>query len=360
MRRLEKTEGFGLFKSNLKKDVSTIVHSGRRMWWPRLDWPDTADTPSAQGEQYAVLATPRGTMPEGLSIMATPDRHGRPTLLSSQNLFQDPVVVPTDPDEPDAPILTPRIQRSTDDPTTLENTFSEITSPPLWLQSAIRMRVRFLRVAASSLPPGFPYKDVPTDADRQPPCCKCKRRHSRCIDEYYFWFLDSTFFSEKDAVQKANHDISQSDQTDPTASWDDPEKLPILLHWPEQPMLHLFWTRLHMGVLGPPRRSDEGIELRAPDGKQQSPSDVHFKFTGRVVDSLFFSASDAGDLGFRYDMPTHSAIVLPQVVPDEPPAAHPLEKSLTAYPYFVYFDPGASLEPIDSRNVALAMAGHLK
>ena len=368
MQQLEKSESFKLFRSELKKDVSTMTYAGRRMWWPSLGWPDAPGVDGLQAVENARLGLQKDSMLEGLSLMAMPDRHGRPTLIAPQTLPSDPPVVI---DDPVTPSLAQRIQRAADTRNGKADTlgpnlaeipvqdFDEVISPPLWLQSAIRMGVRFLRIAASSLPPGFPYYPIPADTKQQVPCCKCHQSHLPCIDEYYFWLSDSSFFSEKDAVQQANHDVSQSDQTDPTSDWDDPEKLPLLLHWPKQPMLHLFWTRLHVGVLDPPRRSDEGLELRGPDGMPQNALNVHFTFNGRAVDSLFFTAGDGG-LGFRYDIPTDSAVVTPQVVADNPAAPQPLEKSLTAFPYFIYFSPGASLEPMDSRSVALEMAKQLK
>ena len=382
LRRLEKSEGFNFFRNEVKKDVDTLANTARRMWWPNLESPDAPGIQGVTAEQNAVLGRQRDAMEEGLSIMATPDRHGRPTLVAPQKLAETlPPGGSEDPDNPgpDDPViplfkLGKPTNLDADGKTATQETsligikqaaaslFDEVSSPPLWLQSAIRMGTRFVRVAASGVPPGFPYATTPADPERprEVPCCKCHQSHPPNIDEYYFWLSDSSFYSEKDAIQKANNDISISDTTDPTSDWDDPEKLPLLLHWVEQPIVHLFWTRLHRGVLDPPQRSDEGIELRSDDGEPGNALDVELTFTGRNVDSLFFTAAGKGTFGFRYDLPTDSAVVTPQTVPDNPPAPHPLNQSLSAYPYFLYFSGGVSLEPMDSRCVALEMSRRLK
>ena len=375
----EASEGYSYYKKELQKNVSSLASPARRMWWTSTDWPDTPADKGVTAEQNAVLAIQRDAMVEGLPLMATPDRHGRSTLIAPQNNAQinspEDTLVRKD-EQGDRDPLAASITRGTDDESGSTKTdsggrstavilqdaptlFDELIAPPLWLQAAIRMGTRFVRVAASGLPPGFPY-DVPMSGESQKaPCCKCDQHHLSSIDEYYFWLSDGSFFSDKDAVQKASNDISISDQTDPTSEWDDPDKLPLLLHWKKQPMIHLFWTRLHRGVLDPPQRSDSGIQLRSPDGKDDVLSSLFLVFTGRNAESLNFTATAFSDVGFRYDLPTDSAVVVPQVIPDVAPEPHPLSKILSAYPYFLYFDPGKTLEPYDSRVLASEMARHL-
>ncbi|KAI4145965.1 MAG: hypothetical protein L6R39_003626 [Caloplaca ligustica] len=374
VRRLETSEGFNFFRSELRKDVNTLASTARKTWWPSSDWPDTVGIPGVTAEQCAVLGKQNGGFDEGLPLMATPDRHGRPTLIAPQNVDEAlPSPEPNDPGLPSLAKLQKSAESSADTKTVNSITGRQyspadvldgVESPPLWLQAAIRMGVRFVRVTASGLPPGFPYKSRSAVDDRarneDMECCQCHQPHPPSIDEYYFWLSDGSYFSDGDAVQKAANDVSTSDQTDPTSDWDDPGKLPLLLHWPEQPMLHLFWTRLHRGTLDPPRRSDEGIQLRSENGKLAGFSDIELSFSGRSVDSLFFTAANAGQSGFRYDMPTDSAVVTPQVVPDRPPAPHPLDQYLSAYPYFLYFTEGKASEPLDFHCVALEVARRMK
>ncbi|KAI4159142.1 MAG: hypothetical protein LQ342_006846 [Letrouitia transgressa] len=374
LRRLKDSEGFSFFGSEISKGVDTLAGTARSMWWPSPEWPDVPGAQMVTAEQYAVFQRQKDSMGEGLPLMATPDRHGRPTLIAPQNL--DDPEPPEPPPEPLPSAKLSEIRKATEpfagakdvekkhtarDQQGHAGLFDEIRSPPLWLQSTIRMGTRFIRVAASGLPTAFPYTFDPTvqdqgqdqGQDQEAQCCKCGQYHAPSIDEYYFWLSDGSFYSEDDAIQKANHDVSISDEIDPTSEWDDPQKLPSLLHWPKQPTLHLFWARMHRGSLDPPRRSDDGIQLRLADG-------VKLSFIGRSVDSLLFTAANEGRSGFRYDLPTDSAVVTPQVVPDNPPAAHPLDKFLSAYPLFLYFAGGKPLEPLDSRCVALELARRLK
>ncbi|PNP61028.1 hypothetical protein FNYG_14242 [Fusarium nygamai] len=388
MERLEKSEALGFFGSMLKKDVNTIAEAARRMWWPKVDLPRAPGMDLVTAEQFAVLDQQRQSMKEGLPLMATPDRHGQPTLLAPQNLpissppsgeHQNPPG-PPNPTENSLPTtegsggVTPLTLRSAEN--NIPGLFDDVISLPLWLKAAIRMGTRFLRVAASGPPSGSPCvgdadsnltgqdadgqdADGRKDASKKPGvCCKCHELHAPTVDEYYFWLANSAFFSDKDAVQVANHDVSTSVNTDPTSEWDDETQLPGLLNWPKQPMVHLFWTRVHRGALDPLRRSKDGIPLRDASGKPAQAAKTDLTFSGRLVDSLFFSAADNGG-GFRYDLATDTATVTPQDVTDTPAPPHPLSTYLTAWPYFLYFADGASLEPLDQRCLALEMSHRL-
>ncbi|KAM7219247.1 hypothetical protein V8F06_005416 [Rhypophila decipiens] len=386
MQSLERSEAFGFFVSMLKRDVGTIAETARRTWWPRTDLPRAPGTDLVTAAQFAVLDKQRDSINEGLPLLATPDRHGQTTLVAPQNLA---IGSPPSEEHPNPSVahqpsekalLTTQESAEVTAPTlrtTGENApvlFDDVIAPPLWLKAAIRMGTRFVRVAASGLPSGFPYIDNPDlhdpvqtrlSADGQGDaskkrhvCCKCHELHAPTVDEYYFWLADGSFFSDKDAVQVANHDVSTSVNTDPTSEWDDETKLPTLLNWPKQPMVHLFWTRIHRGDLDPPRRSKDGIPLRDSSGQPSQASKTDLDFTGRLVDSLFFSAADNGG-GFRYDLATDTAIVTPQDVEDAPAPPHPLSSNLSAWPYFLYFTDGTSLEPLDQRCLALEMAHRL-
>ena len=68
---------------------------------------------------------------------------------------------------------------------------------------------------------------------------------------------------------------------------------------------------------------------------------------------------DASPAGFRYDIASDSAVVLPQVgLPDAGVESH--VGGLAAYPFFSYFCPGAPLEPLSLFSVGLTVAGALR
>ena len=105
-----------------------------------------------------------------------------------------------------------------------------------------------------------------------------------------------------------------------------PAQLPNLLEWKSSPIVRLAWCRVHNGEFKQPRRSYAG---RA--GRSDAPPPPDLTFVGRVADSLVFqvtgglsptgtSGTDAP--GFRYDLATDSAVVLP-LVADPPAAASP-------------------------------------
>jgi len=180
--------------------------------------------------------------------------------------------------------------------------------------------------------------------------------HPPEIDEFYFWLADSRRFDEHDAPQDANFGWIPPDST---SDWDRPNKLPGLLRWGPQRMLHLFWTRVHFGRWDPPRRSDEGLPV---DGDVPPSSVAQLTFLGRTADVLTFSVSMplSPGSGFKYDMTTDSANILPQFIPDPDINISVFPKPLHAYPYFVYFDPGAPLIPPSTFAISLAIAGDLR
>ncbi|HWL84495.1 MAG TPA: hypothetical protein VNO21_01765, partial [Polyangiaceae bacterium] len=177
---------------------------------------------------------------------------------------------------------------------------------------------------------------------------------------YYFWLADSRWYAE--VVQNPD---------EPDDAWHDPTKLPGLLLWQSKPMVHLMWCRIHQGEIGQPQRSVEGVRLM--DGVR--PDQVQVEFEGRQRDSLLFQVvrdgspgANAGKApdgyaatplpGFRYDLATDSATVVPEVLA-EPPAV-PSVGGLAAYPYFVYVAPGAPLLPLTPYAESVAVATTLR
>jgi hypothetical protein len=296
-----KSEAFRFFERQLKRHTHTLPVSDDFLPFESTHPPLPLE--SWQSANYTSLnTTDTCSVNQAVTLLAQPEQYGQPSLLASMNL-------------PDTPV----------------DIFSS-QSPvevPLWFQGAIRLGTSFMRIAAAAMPPsGQPV----------------------VMDEYYFWIVEGKRFSEWDMVQNA--DIG-TDSSNPSASnWDPPtteggtDNLPTLLHWKARSRCHLFWTRIHLGVFHPPRRSEQGVPL----GSTYNPK---LTFTGRTFDSLNFTIE--GMQGFRYDIATDSAIVIPQAVPDNNPVL-PLPAALTAFPYFVYFEPGAPLVPTSPFCTTIAIA----
>jgi hypothetical protein len=127
-------------------------------------------------------------------------------------------------------------------------------------------------------------------------------------------------------------------------------------------MVKLAWCRVHNGEFQTPRVTDDGAHVNPGGGEAQ------LEFLGREGDSLRFRITNPAALppgytdpspwGFRYDIAPDTAVVLPEVIAT-PPAAGPFPASLPAYPFFVYFAPGAPLEP-SIYSTAMTVAGALR
>ncbi|HET8641206.1 MAG TPA: neuraminidase-like domain-containing protein, partial [Pseudonocardiaceae bacterium] len=234
---------------------------------------------------------------------------------------------------------------------------------PLWLEAAISLGAPFIRVAAAGIPPGsarFAAHSVPGGC-----CADCGCEHEPLVDEYYFWLGGSKRFVEDDAVQDAEAGVIVSTEQDPadqTSDWHRPEQLPGMLEWPPRGTVHLWWCRVHAGRFQQPRHSTDGVLLA--EG-QTSPV---LELNGRTADSLRFTVpgapvpvgyTDPASPGFRYDLVTDSAVVLPLVAP---PIAGPptFPGGLDAYPYFAFHTPGAPLLPLSTFAVAMTVAGALR
>jgi hypothetical protein len=137
----------------------------------------------------------------------------------------------------------------------------------------------------------------------------------------------------------------------------------LLAKWQPQPAVRLAWCCEHNGQFGQPRKSE--LALRVAD----APSASDLVFLGRVADSLYFAVSnfasapagyaDKSPPGFRYDIVSDSAVVLPEVLPAPAvPITYPA--GLPAYPFYAYHDPGAPLFPRDWFAPALVVADALR
>ena len=270
--------------------------------------------------------------------MGTPERDARPSWLAPDFGKGRGVFPPNDIAAPAAPAGLLNVEKL-----------------PFWIQAAIRLGVKFIRVAAGAVPPAA-AEFHPSDFHEEPGCCnECGCVHPPLIDEYYFWLVASKVFNA----------VDQDEYYDPTLQestlWHDPNNLPKLLDWKSAPAARLAWSRVHNGEFKQPRRSDDVVQLTPgiiPD----------LNYIGRVADSLTFSVtggiapvgyfgSDAP--GFRYDLATDFSVALPLV--EDPPTLPSLYPAgLPVYPYFVFVEPGDRLFPDSIYSPAVAVAGVLR
>jgi hypothetical protein len=357
IRKEEKTESFRLLQKQLQSLSSTIVVPGRPLWLSGPSIPSEPSLESAQTREGLTIGLQQNSLPEGLPLIGTPRLDATPTLIApnptpflardrtphSSPTSQETLEVTSQPKSSPAHIsqvINKSVSMSSSGIETLK-------SVPLWVRAAVRLGTRFIRVAASSIPPAVPY----VASQKKSHCCQCGETHAPFIDEYYFWLQETKRFDIGDAVQVADLGVKP---TDPSSAWEEPPALPKLLHWPSEPMVHLFWARVRCGVLEPRRRSDRGVHATGsvPD----------LEFIGRNADSLVFTALQGSTTaGFRYDIATDRAVITPQVIPDNfpTPTVSP-PTPLKNYPLFIYFDAGAPLFPVWPFATALVIAGKLR
>jgi receptor-binding and translocation channel-forming TcA subunit of Tc toxin/ABC toxin-like protein len=350
---LESVEATKFLKEEIPQGAQNLFAPGRSLWFPAAPPPKTPGLGFIQSKEMATLNTHEASTLERFPLLGTPEKSATPSLL----------VVPTTSSNGggrdrlhDALVENRSISAGAEELSSIAK--SSFGYLPMWIEAAIRLGSRFVRVAAASLPPAIPYSAGKVY------CNDCGKEHIPCVDEYYFWMQDSTAYDSSDVKQEA--DLGTTSIDDPTApAWNDPTQLPELLYWKKEPLLLLFWTRVHAGQLLPPRRSKEGVRV---DHLGTTP---FLQVLGRNLDSLFFTVtgtqgkSPSGntplgtDQGFRYDIVTDSAIVTPQAVPDTyPTPSYPA--SLVSYPWFAYFKPGKPLAPTTPFGTCLALGAGLR
>ncbi len=354
LKEAQKVESFRFLESELRRATVTIAAPGGLEYWPDPKLPrDCALTRLQDRDPSSLLqlAPPR----EGLGLLGTPERDARPSWLAP---------LPDIQGRPDDGGAVPGAIGGVPTPATPANSAGPL---PFWIEAAIRLGVRFYRIAAGGVPPASVHFE-PHGRHEKPGCCaECGCHHPAFVDEYYFWLLDARFFQAVDDSDSPSFTIfEQDDYYDPftqaSTVWHDSAQQPGLLQWNSSPIVRLAWCRVHNGEFKQPRRSYAGVQVMpgapTPD----------LTFLGREADSLIFQVStgvvptgyhgtDAP--GFRYDLATDTAVVLP-LVEDPAPAASTFPGGLPAYPYFTYVDPGASLFPKTLYSPALAIACALR
>jgi hypothetical protein len=267
-------------------------------------------------------------------------------------------------------------------------------SLPLWMESAVKLGTRFVRVAAAGVPQAA-LEFVRHGEEPRGACCReCGREHPAGVDEYYFWLINTQVYTNVDdtspqgsstddtgtpgsgdASFSASYQFGFQDSyydqfQQQSAEWDDEDQVPSLLaKWQSGPAVRLAWCRVHNGEFGPPRRSEGYVAVGEPPD---------LTFLGRAGDSLYFEVTGSAPLppgygadadgsgdgdpsppGFRYDLPTDQAVALPQALePPAPTLTYP--GGLLAYPFFAYDEPGTRLFPASWFSTSLAVAGALR
>jgi hypothetical protein len=336
----------------LKRATLTIAVPGGVDYWPDHLPPSHPAVCLLQRRDPAemqLLPEPR----EGVDLLATPERDARPSWIT---------MVP----EPPVPQL-PRVLAGAGAPAV------PALKLPFWIECAIRLGTRFVRVAAAAYPPAStefrprhvcehhakPHHRGKEDKECCEICCQeCGCEHPAHLDEYYFWLIDSRHFNpDNQAVYSGIFDGERNEYYDQNSQssipWHDPGELPGLLAWPSEPMVRLAWCRVHDGEFQQPRRSVWGIAYQ-PGGVVPD-----LDFLGRVGDSLYFEVTNPGTSGFRYDMVPDNAVDIDTLVLPPPPPPPP-PGGLPAYPYFCYYEPGARLFPWSLYSPAIAVAHALR
>lgn len=348
------TEAFRFLESELRRGTLTAIEPGGMEYWPEPYWPDNPALISLQHREPSYLK--QVAQSENLGLMGRPERHARPSWLApSQMQFRGGGDTPGR--NPDGPVIgiaavAPGAANGNDgNGNGVDPNGSASPQLPLWLQAAVRLGTRFLRIAAAGEPSATSLF-MPVANASSPCCCDCGRVHPPVMDEYYFWLVNSEYYdptvlnvADKTLYQDADWGVAPDDMT---SDWHRPAQLPKLLAWPTKPMVKLAWVRVHNGEFQTPRYSDDGVHVILAAGKPQ------LQFDGREGDSLRFRVTNSDALplgftdpspwGFRYDIAPDTAVVLPEVIATPAPAG-PFPPSLSAYPFFVYFLPGAPLEP---------------
>ncbi|MBK7806955.1 MAG: hypothetical protein IPJ51_11700 [Saprospiraceae bacterium] len=207
---------------------------------------------------------------------------------------------------------------------------------PYWFEAAVNMQRSFVRVAAASVPhAGITYDCVSTAC-----CAECGDIHDPVIDEYYFWLIDSEYYGK--VTQDANWE-----------DWVVPANLPTLLFMESEKNVYLAWTKIHNGKIGQLRWSSKAVAVGAAD----TPN---LKFICRDEDFLLFDPIGVSIPlipGFRYDIPTDTAVALPAL--GELDSSSFGYHGFTSYPYFIYYSPGAPITPVSTYSTSLLVAENL-
>ena len=272
--KARKIEAFRFLETQLGRNALSVAHPGGLEWWPNERPPVHGQIDLLQSfevDETRLLTQPR----EGFNLIATPERDAQPSWLT--------VVAPaTAVSQGAAPGSSFNAASASASSSTTPSTL------PLWMESAIRLGRRFIRIAAA----GAPRSSSAFDCKCHTGCCaECGRKHAALVDEYYFWLDDGQYYSHPlNSQQNGSGSGSNPDnyaygfqedyysQTDQQSGWQDPTQLPQMLQWDPNPLVRLAWCRVHNGEFQQPHMSTEGVPIQ--EGEE---SDI--SFLGRTADS---------------------------------------------------------------------------
>jgi Tc toxin complex TcA C-terminal TcB-binding domain len=358
LRRARGVEAFRTLENKLRQSRLAIAAPGGGDWWPgesALARRDRELLQAREASRMALLPAPH----EGLDLLGTPDYAARPSWLA---LVPEEAAGGRDPA-----------------PSSVAHGVAEGVLP-LWMEAAVRLGTRFWRVAAAGEPPGaaeFEPRRQAGDGACVTCCETCGSEHAPHLNEYYFWLVPGAVYEPENAATAAPTGFTasgdyqngyQDDFYDPVQQsstvWQDPTQLPQLLAWPPSATVRLAWCRVHNGQFDPQRRSSFAVRI---DPNSGGAGDL--QYLGRTGDSLNFAVTNAltppghanpSAPGFRYDIAADDAVVLPQVAAPPNPPTFLGGLDLPAYPYFLFFVPGAPLYPLSPFSPSLAIATSLR
>ncbi len=348
--KAKKIEAFRFLDEELQRATLSIARPGGVDYWPDERpprHPSLMFLQERQPSEMRLLPTAR----EGLDLLGAEERAGRPTWLTNVPESQSTPPQPPPNGTPGGIFLT----ASGMDVAPGGGAAGNQPKLPFWMESAVAMGTRFIRVAASGYPPAATaFRPRPEHKEADGKCCvqccvECGKVHPLHVDEYYFWLVDGSFYEETTQDEHYDQNLQSA------VPWHDTTQLKLLLEWPSNPTVRLAWCRVHNGEFGQPRRSEFGVPA------QTGGALPDLTFQGRVGDSLYFDVTNAvaPTAGFRYDLATDSAVSSSNLtVPAAPPVPYP--GGLFAYPYFAYLDSGARLFPWSLYAPAVAVAHSLR
>ncbi|KAL3442233.1 hypothetical protein BJX65DRAFT_226796 [Aspergillus insuetus] len=377
--RAKKSEGIRFLNQELARTAHNLALPAESTYFQALpdEYAQNSPLNPIQSRERFDIQPVRTVPDEGLRLMGTPGFAGRPSWVAPIRQVEYARASTTGGDgftftaerETSAveagPLAAGFVIERTSDATGLSSS-GEI---PLWLRAAIRMGTQFIRVPAAGFPQGLPIS-APWFKDENKSSCVQLDGYP-LIDEYWFWIADSHHF--KDIRERQNADIGSSGPLDTQSDWDKPNQLPKLLQWPDHPTVYLYWTRFRAEQYEPPRCSEEGVEVGV-----ESSSTPRLCFDKRNDDSLFFQINGAlprpgyvdgregYHVGFRYDMVTDHSVVIPELQAetddgDTERSEYPTYPGpLTAFPFFIYFSPGAPSIPTSEDATVLFIAETLR
>jgi hypothetical protein len=381
--KARRIEAFRFLESRLRTSTLTLAAPGGLDWWAddnkALEHEPKLLQRRIPSELHPLSPPPQSTTREGLATLGSPEYAAQTSWLaavpqasatggSPPPASSPPGAAPpaSPPSAPVGDVAAPAVT-GTSGHALARAAATGAAQPqtlPFWMESAINLGTRFLRIAAAGVPEAA-LEFLPHGKERHHPCCReCGCDHPVLVDEYYFWLTNTEYYSYSDDTDaQSNPDVSFSgsyqfgfqdsyyDQFQQmSAEWNEEDQVPPLLaKWQPNPAVRLSWCRVHNGEFGQPRKSEGYVAIAEV---------ADLVFLGRAGDSLYFQVSgsatplppgysaDTSPPGFRYDLPSDQAVALPEVAaPPKPVTPSPYPGGLLSYPFFAYDEPGARLFP---------------